>query len=393
MRSEGSEEMAGKTIAVLGGGVGGFITASALRKRLGSEHRIVLVDRDSRHIFWPSLLWVQVGMRNPGDIVRDLSKLEKRGIEVMKGEVESIDPEQKTVRVDGEELAADYIVVSLGAQLAPENVPGLAEGGHNLYSLEGAAGIRDSLKAVNEGRVVVLTAGLPYKCPAAPYEASMLLADNVRRRRLRDRVEVAVYAWEPGPMGVAGPEMSAGVTLLLAQRGISYNPRHQISRVDPASRTLHFGDGAEAGFDLLVYIPPHVAPPVVARAGLTGESGWVPVDRHSMETSYPGVYAIGDVTNIPLAMGMPLPKAGVFAHREGEAVAQTIASEINGDGRPGSFDGHGECFIEVGGGKAGFGRGDFYAEPTPQVTLKWPTRYWHAGKVLFEKDWLVRKWM
>ena len=392
-KPEGSKEMAGKTIAVLGGGVGGFITAGALRKRLGREHRVVLVDRDGKHIFWPSLLWVQVGLRDPEKIVRELSRLEKKGIEVLMGEVESIDPEQRTVRVDGEELAADYIVVSLGAQLAPEKVPGLAEGGHNLYTLDGAAAIRDSLKEVIDGRVVVLTAGLPYKCPAAPYEASMLLADNIRRRRLRDRVEVAVYAWEPGPMGVAGPEVSAGVTLLLAERGISYNPRHQISHVDSGSRTLHFADGAEAGYDLLVYIPPHVAPPVVAQAGLTGESGWVSVDRHSMETGFPGIYAIGDVTNIPLAMGIPLPKAGVFAHRQGEAVARTIESEINGNGSPGSFDGHGECFIEVGGGKAGFGRGDFYAEPTPRVKLKWPTRYWHAGKVLFEKDWLVRKWM
>ena len=385
--------MAGKTVVILGGGVGGFVTAGALRKRLGREHRVILVDREDKHVFQPSLLWVQVGMRDPGNIVRDLARLEKKGIEVITGEVESIDPERKAVRVDDSELSADYIVVSLGAQLAPEKVPGLAEGGHNLYSLEGAASIRDSLEEIDEGRVVVLTAGLPYKCPAAPYEAAMLLADNIRRRGLRDRVEVAVYAWEPGPMGVAGPEVSAGVTLLLAERGISYFPRHQISRVDAPSHTLHFADGAEAGFDLLVYIPPHAAPTVVQNSGLTSESGWVPVDRHSMETGFPGVYAIGDVTHVPLAMGAPLPKAGVFAHREGEAVAQTIASEITGFGSPGVFDGHGECFIEVGGGKAGFGRGDFYAEPAPRVKLKWPTRYWHAGKVLFEKDWLVRKWL
>ncbi len=111
-----------------------------------------------------------------------------------------------------------------------------------------------------------------------------------------------------------------------------------------------------------------------------------------METRFPGVYAIGDVTDISLAMGMPLPKAGVFAHHEGEAVARTIASQISGEGRPGRFDGRGECFIEVGGGKAGFGRGDFYAEPTPTIKLHRPSRYWHAGKVAFEKDWLLRKW-
>ena len=384
--------MAGKTIVILGGGVGGLVTANELRGRLSKEHRVILVDREDRHIFWPSLLWVQVGLRDPDKIVRDLARLEKKGIEVLKGEVESIDPERKTVRVDDTELAADYVVISLGAQLAPEKVPGLAEGGHNLYSLEGATAIRDSLKKVDEGRVVVLTAGIPYKCPAAPYEAAMLLAHDLHKRRLRDRVEVAVYAWEPAPMGVTGPEVSAGVKQLLAERDIPYYPQHQVTQVDATGGTLHFGNGAEANFDLLVYIPPHVAPTVVRQAGLTGESGWVPVDRHSMETRFPGVYAIGDVTDISLAMGMPLPKAGVFAHHEGEAVAQTIASQINGAGRPGSFDGHGECFIEVGGGKAGFGRGNFYAEPTPKIKLHGPSRYWHAGKVLFEKDWLLRKW-
>ena len=384
--------MAGKTIVILGGGVGGFVTANGLRKRLGKEHRVILVDREGRHIFWPSLLWVQVGLRDPGKIVRDLARLEKKGIEVLKGEVESIDPERKTVRVDDAELTADYVVISLGAQLAPEKVPGLAEGGHNLYSLEGATAIRDSLKKVDEGRVVVLTAGMPYKCPAAPYEAAMLLAHDLRRRRLQDRVEVAVYAWEPAPMGVTGPEVSAGVKQFLAERDIPYYPQHQVTQVDATGGTLHFGDGAEANFDLLVYIPPHVAPTVVLQAGLTGESGWVPVDRHSMETRFPGVYAIGDVTDISLAMGMPIPKAGVFAHHEGEAVARTIASKINGEGRPGSFDGHGECYIEVGGGKAGFGRGNFYAEPTPKIKLHKPSRYWHAGKVIFEKDWLLRKW-
>ena len=383
--------MAGKTTVILGGGVGGLVTANELRKRLGREHRVVLVDREGVHIFWPSLLWLQVGLRKPEKIVRDLATLGKKGIEVIKGEVENIDPERKIVHVAGRELAADHLVVSLGAQLAPEKVPGLAEAGYNLYSLDGATAIRDARKQLDEGSLVVLTAGVPYKCPAAPYEAAMLLDHDLRKRKLHERVEVAVYAAEPGPMGVAGPEVSAGVKQLLAERDIPYYPQHQVTRVDATSQTLYFDNGAEARFDFLVYIPPHVAPTVVGQAGLTGDSGWVPVDRHTMETRFPGVYAIGDVTGIPLAMGMPLPKAGVFAHHEGEAVAQTIASEIDGKGRPGTYDGQGECFIEVGGGKAGFGRGNFYAEPSPTIKLRKPTRYWHAGKILFEKDWF-RRW-
>ena len=224
--------MAGKTSIILGGGVGGLVTANELRKRLGREHRVVLVDREGVHIFWPSLLWLQIGLRKPDRIVRDLATLGKKGIDATKGEVENIDPERRIVRVDGTELAADYIVISLGAQLAPEKVPGLAEAGYNLYTLDGATAIRDARKQLDFRSLVVLTAGVPYKCPAAPYEAAMLLDHDLRKRNVRDRVNVAVYAWEPSPMGVAGPEVSAGVKHFLTERDISYYPQHQVTRVD-----------------------------------------------------------------------------------------------------------------------------------------------------------------
>ena len=382
--------MPGKTVVILGGGVGGLVTAKELRKRLGKEHRVVLVDKGGEHIFWPSLLWVQVGLRDPYKIMRDLARLEKKGIDVVKGQVESIGPEQRTVRVNENELESDYLVISLGADLAPEQVPGLEDAGFNLYSMEGAVAIRDARADLIEGRLVVLTARVPYKCPAAPYEAAMLLEHDLRKRKVRDRVEVSIYAAEPAPMGVAGPEASQGVRQLVEERNIIYYPQHQVSEVESTSGTLRFTNGAEAHYEFLVYIPPHVAPKVVKDAGLTGESGWVPVDRHTMETSFPGVYAIGDVTGIPLGVGQPLPKAGVFAHGQGEAVAQSIAAQVTGKGAPGRFDGQGECFVETGGGKAGFGRGNFYADPAPMVKFHKPTHLRHAGKVLFEKYWLWR---
>ena len=238
---------------------------------------------------------------------------------------------------------------------------------------------------------MVLVAQTTFKCPAAPYEAAMLLEWDLRKRKVSDHVSVALYSPEPGPMGVAGPEVSAGVRRLIEERDIVYFPEHQVGEIDPNARTLRFTNKTQAHFDFLVYVPPHVAPPVVTEAGMTGESGWVPVDRHTMETRFPGVYAIGDVTSIPLTMGLPLPKAGVFAHRQAEAVARRIAALVSGRSQDGIFDGHGECFIEVGGGKAGFGRGNFYAEPRPTFKLYKPGRHWHAGKALLEKEWL-RRW-
>ncbi len=383
--------MAGTTTVILGGGVGGLVTANELRRRLGAEHRVVLVDKDANHVFWPSLLWLQVGLREPRAITRGLAVLERKNIQVIRNEVDSIDPAQRTVWVAGQKLEADFLVVSLGAQLDPGLIPGLALAGHNLYSLDGATEIRDARKGISHGTVAVLVARTPFKCPAAPYEAAMLLEWDLRKRKVRDRVEMTLYSPEPGPMGVAGPEVSAGVRQLIEERDIDYYPEHQVLEVDPANKTLGFTNGVEARFDFLVYVPPHVAPSVVREAGMTGENGWVPVDRHTMETRFPGVYAIGDVTSIPLPMGLPLPKAGVFAHRQGETVAQNIAARANGRDQAAIFNGHGECFIEVGGGKAGFGRGNFYAEPTPTIKLYQAGRHWHAGKVVLEKEWL-RRW-
>ena len=380
-----------KTVVILGGGIGGIATARALRKRLSTTHRIVLVDRDPDHLFAPSLLWLMVGMRTPQAIRRPLARLARKGIDVRIGPVEHIDPERRTVTVAGDRLAADYLVITLGAELAPDTIPGLVEAGHNFYSLGGAQSLWTAFQRVRAGRIIVLTAAPAYKCPAAPYEGAMLIEAWYRKQGIRDRVEIEVYAAEPAPMGVAGPHVSNAVTQLLAARGIPYHPAHQVTTVDAGAKRLAFANGAQADFDLLAYVPPHRAPAVVRESGLTGDSGWVPVDRHTLQTRWPQVYAIGDVVSIPLALGKPLPKAGVFAHRQADVVAENIAHEIAGTPAFARFDGHGECFIEIGDGKAGFGGGDFYAEPTPMVALRMPSWRWHLGKVWVEKTWLLTK--
>lgn len=380
-----------RTIVILGGGVGGLVAASELRKRLPRRHRIVLVDREREHLFAPSLLWLMVGLRDANSIKRPLKRLERKGIEVRVGEVETIDPETRRVTVAGETIDADYLIVTLGAELAPETVPGLQDAGHNFYTLAGAENLRAALDTTRKGRVVVLTTAPAYKCPAAPYEAALLFDAYCRERQLREAVSIDVYAAEPGPMGVAGPEMSGAVKQLLQARGIPYHPEHQVTSVDATARRLEFANGAHADFDVLAYVPPHRAPRVVRDSPLAGETGWIPVDRHSLETRFPGVYAIGDVVSIPLTLGKPLPKAGVFAHGQAGVVAKNIAAAIVGGETREQFDGHGECFIEIGDGKAGFGGGDFYAEPLPIVAVHSPSWRWHLGKVLFEKWWLYTR--
>ena len=387
--------MTNKTVVVLGGGVGGLTVANDLRRRLGRQHKILVVDKTGAHVFWPALLWLQVDLRKPDKISKELEKLLKRGVEVVRGDVSAIDPAAMCLWVDGRKIGADFLVVSLGAELAPQIVPGLEEAGHNLYSMEGSIAVRDFCRGMGREpkgtKLAVLVAGMPFKCPAAPYEAAMLLAHHAQNKHPETRASVSIYSPEPGPMGVAGPVVSAGVEGMLAQRGIGYYPKHQVESVDPSSRTITFAGGVEASYDFLAYVPPHVVPEVVCEAGLAEGGGWINVDRESTETRFPGVFAIGDNTSVPLEMGLPLPKAGVFAHRQAQAVAKTIAARIDGKGREGKFDGHGVCFVETGGGRAGFGGGDFYARPLPQVKFHEPSRKWHIAKVLFEKRWM-KQW-
>jgi sulfide:quinone oxidoreductase len=380
--------MSGKTVLILGGGVGGLVAADRLRRALPREHRVVLIERERQYLFQPSLLWVAVGDRRPEQIQRPLDRLARKGVELVNATIEAIDPSRRAVTAGGREYTGDAVIVALGAELAPGTIPGLADGGNNLYTLSGASAILGALKSIRGGRVVVLTAAPAYKCPAAPYEAAMLVEAWLRSHGQRASTELDFYAAEPGPMGVAGPAVSAAVRQMVENHGIHYHPEHQLVSVDSNARTLAFANGTTAGYDLLIYIPPHRAPAVVRQSGLAPEGGWVGVDRGTFETTVPGVYAIGDVTTVPLAMGKPLPKAGVFAHRQAEVVAANIAALWTGSGVRRTFDGHGECFVETGDGRAGFGAGNFYAEPLPQITLKASNRFWHWGKVVFEWKWL-----
>ena len=382
----------GKTVLILGGGVGGIVAATRLRRRLTSEHRVVLVEKESDHVFSPSFLWLMIGERSAGQISRPMASLGKRGIELIRGSIERIDPARRTVRVNGADITGDHMVVALGADLAPELVPGLAEAGHNFYTLAGAESLRFALGKLAKGRLVVLVAAMPFKCPAAPNEAAMLLEYDCRRRGVRNAVQVDLYTPEPGPMPVAGPEVSAALRQMVEAKGIAYHPGHAVTSVDPGKHRIAFANGSEVDFDLLAHVPPHRAPKVVRDAGMCAEGGWVSVDRSTLETRFPGVHAIGDVTGIMLtSIGKPLPKAGVLAHNEAEVVAHNIVRAITGKGEARQFSGEGECFVETGDGRAAFGGGSFYAEPAPAIRLRPPSTLLHLGKVVYEKFWLYSR--
>jgi sulfide:quinone oxidoreductase len=387
--------MASQTVVILGGGIGGQVTANMLRRLLPIEHRVVVVERDANHAFAPSFLWLMTGDRRPDQIVRSVRSLLRRGVELVTSPVQRIDVARGRVETVAGELAYDHLVVALGAELAPEAIPGLEGAAQTFFSFDGAARLRDELQSFQCGRVAVVVSSLPYKCPGAPHEGAMLIADTLRRRGLAGKSDLHLFTPESQPLPVAGPVLGGMVADLLAQKRVQFHPGRALASVDGASRRLEFKDGTREDYNLLVAVPPHRPPAVVRDSGLGNEAGWILVDRATLGTPHERVYAIGDVTTIALPgrwrpdVPLPLPKAGVFAHAQAPAVAKRIARDITGAGTPEEFCAGGYCMLETGQEMAGFAYGNFYGEPSPQVELRKVGRTWHLGKVLFEKWWLT----
>lgn len=375
-----------KTILVLGAGSGGIITAKELSKKVGGQAKILVFEKEEKNVFAPSLLWLMVGKRKPEQVYRKTKSLSGKGIEVIIGEIEKINPEHITVTVNGREYKGDYMVISLGVEQITEH--GLNNYGHDFYTLQGATNFSQELQQFKGGKIAVLVSSLPFKCPAAPYEAAMLIESFIRKKGLLGKTEISLFVPEPGPMGVAGKELSGAVRQIVESKGINYFPEHQLTASSKDSLT--FENGTIASFDLLAFTPKHQCPSIIKETTLMGKSGWIEVERNTMETAFPNVYAIGDITFIPLEMGKPLPKAGVFAHYQAEVVAHNIAQKITGNKPDKVFNGEGQCFLELGNGKAGYAGGNFYGSPLPMVKLKKPGYFWHWTKVWFEKYWFYK---
>ena len=309
-------------------------------------------------------------------------------------EAQGIDVINRRVQTSVKELSFDYLVIALGAELLAASIPGLVEGAHTYYTFEGAEKLRDTLRDFRGGKVAVVVSAMPYKCPGAPHEGAMLIANMLRKRGLNDS-EVHLFTPEPQAMPVAGPALGDAVKQMLADRGVAFHPLHKLTQVNPDTHELVFDGKSPIGYDLLVAIPPHGGPRIARESGVANEAGWIPVDRATLQTQHKNVYAIGDATAISIPgrwkpeMPLMLPKAGVFAHAQGEITARRIAAEISGEKRDDVFFGDGYCMLEAGENVAGFAFGKFFAEPSPQIHLRQIGWTWHIGKVLFEQWWLA----
>lgn len=363
----------GSSTVILGGGFGGLTAANELRRQLGKEHKITLVDKKPQFLMGFAKLWVLSGRRKPGEGVGDLKLLEAKGIKFVESEVTSIDLSRKKVTTETGDFSFDYLIIALGADLSPGSVPGFSESAHNLYTVEGAAKLGEQLQRFGEGRLVVLISAMPFKCPSAPYEAAMLMDEMLRNRGVREKVDIQIFTPEPQPLPVAGPAVGAQVKTLLTERGIGFNPGSKPKEIDAMGKSISFENGMKANYDLLAGVPTHVVPKVVKDSGLAGPAGWIPVDKRTLQTNVPNVYAVGDVAAVMTANNLLMPRLGVLAEEEAKVVARNIANQVQGIGMKSQFEGRGMCFVEVGGGKASLAQGEFLAEPAPKIELTSPT--------------------
>jgi sulfide:quinone oxidoreductase len=377
-------------VLILGGGSGGLAAAGRLKELLGDKVSTTVIDKQTSFVMGFSLLRVMMGEKTEQKVKVSKEKISQKDIKFVNSEVKEIDVKNSLVRTgQGEEFAYDYLVIALGAELAPEKVSGFGSALH-MYTLDDAKRLRDALSLFNGGSIRLVVCSTPFKCPAAPYEAAMLIDDYLRSKGLREKSDIEVFTPEPLPMPVAGPDIGNAVVAMLNEKRIDFHNNTKISSIDGSSKEIIFENGAREKYDLLIAIPSHTSPKVIRESDLAdAASGWIPVDPKNMQTKHDRVYAIGDVTAVKLPSGLMLPKAATFAYGQAEIVASNIASSILGT-ETRSWDGFGECFIETGAGNAAYGSGSFYASPKPMINLQSPSRELRERKETWGNYWTKR---
>ena len=364
-----------KHVVILGAGFAGLELATRLSESLAREVRTTLIDQNDAFTFGFSKLDILFGRKTTEEVRLHYRDLSKDGVEFRQERVTSIDPKTRRVTTDGSSYDADILVVALGADYDFEATPGFRAAGVEYYSVAGAERMREALADFDSGTIVIGILGHPFKCPPAPFEAALLLHDHFLERGVRDAVEIQTV----GPMAAPVPitkQLSQAILDLLNERGIDYVPNQQIVELDPDKNAALLAGGGSISYDLFVGIPVHRAPDVVARSDLAVD-GWVPVERRNLATRFPDVYAVGDVTALPMA------KAGVFAEAAARVVADDIAARLRGADLKRPYEGAGTCYVELGGGLVGRVEANFFGGSTPTARLVRPSRELAADKAAF----------
>ena len=381
-----------RRLLVLGAGTAGTMVVNKLRRRLGGDWQITVVEQSEVHYYQPGYLFLPFGSYSPADLVRPTRRFIPDGVELVRAEVDKVVPDDNLVLLsDGRSLPYDYLVIATGTQPRPDQTPGMLDGGqwldsiHEFYTFDGALALRDKLRDFPGGRVVVHVVEMPIKCPVAPLEFVFLADDFFRQRGMRDRVELSYVT--PLPGAFTKPIASDRLGGMLEDRKIAIEPDFVVERVDADERALVSYDEREVPFDLLVTVPLNMGADYVARSGLGDELNYVPVDKHTLlSTKHDNIFALGDASDIPAS------KAGSVAHFSVEVFTENFLQHIAGRPMTGSFDGHANCYVEAGNGKALLIDFNYDTEPLPGTYpvprigpfhLLEETRANHLGKLAF----------
>jgi sulfide:quinone oxidoreductase len=373
-------------IVILGGGVGGTLTANLLVRKLRrridrDEVEISVVDATGRHVYQPGFMYIAMGGERAADLERPEESLLDKRVKLIVGEVAAVDAARQIVTLtDGLPIAYDILVLATGSRIVPEAIEDFATEAHHFYTAEAAARLRCALDAFTGGRIVIGIAGMPYKCPPAPLEVAFLIESELRDRGLRGRSTIDFCS----PIGRAFTieSVSDMATPILEQRGIELHTFFNVEAIDAARKVVCSLEGEELPYDLLILVPPHKGQQFLMDSGLApAPGGWLPTDRHTLQVGdQPNVFALGDATDLPLS------KAGSTAHFEAPVVAERIVAAVEGRapvGKHADYDGKVMCFFEIGDGKGTLLRFDYDHPPQPPK----PNQLWHLGKIVFNKTY------
>ena len=376
-------------VVILGGGFGGLAAANEIRNSLDSSKvKITIIDKKDWFMVGYAKLWIMNGTRTFENSIGSLDNLSKKQINFIKDEITEINPKNSFVKIKSGKISFDFLIISMGAILAPEKIPGLVENGFNLYDHNQLHQINKKLNEIKFGKIAIVIMGMPYKCPPAPFEASLLVDSMLRKRGIRDSVQIDFYSPAPITLPAAGPEVSKQILDLVNSEKITFHNSQKIKHVEP--KKLIF-ENDEYNFDILLAIPPHIAPKVIYDSNLALKPGFISIDR-DCKTPFENIFAVGDVTSLTVNDTMAVPKAGIFAEGEGIVVAKNIISKLESNEKSILFAGKGGCFLESGRDTASIIEVDMFTNQKPTTRLTESTKDNLTKKLDFEKERLS-KWL
>ena len=336
-----------------------------LSEALGDGVEVTLIDKNDSFVFGYSKLDVMFGRTMPEAVRLPYREIAKPGIRFLQETITAIDPEAKRVNTDVAVHDADILVLALGADYDMDATPGLSEAGNEFYSVAGAGRLAGIIPTFSKGRAIIGVCGAPFKCPPAPSEAALLLHDHLSARGVREQCQIS-FVIPFGTPVLPSPDTSSALLAAFAERDIEFVPGRRVSALDEARRVAVLDDGSEMPYDLFLGVPRHHAPDVVLASGMA-EGDYVPVEPRTLQTRFPGVYAVGDVADVGV------PKAGVFAEGGARVVAASLIAAAQGGDSAQLYDGRGSCYIEFGSGRVGRVDVDFFSGPKPTGTFQEPS--------------------